>query len=417
MLSDANKGISAVEYNHLNMPTKITVTGANAGVLDYKYSANGIKLQKIKTQGGSTTTTDYIGNYVYENGIIKQITHPEGYVEPDGAGWQYVYRLTDIWGNTRITFADDNNNGSVNSSEIRREQNFYPFGLEHKGYNGASYGAKNNLKTYQKQEFTEDLGLNTHEWRYRVSDPSIGRFWQVDPLAEDYMYNSTYAFQENKMGMGIELEGLELIRFVDLGQLYKQDLELEGVEAANRNLRGNQQAASDGAVTGLAIVATAAIPGPEDVAIAGFAATKIGGAILKAGDKIGGFLKGLFKNSDNVVKSFDDLSDIGKIDPSNVKFSQGSISKNFKDGGSVEDLTKGLKDGSISPDDIPAIRVVEKDGKIFTLDNRRLKAFQDAGVEINYKKLDEIPKNEQFKFKDYNSGKTDGSSVIVRGSN
>ena len=33
---------------------------------------------------------------------------------------------------------------------------------------------------------------------------------QVDPLAEDYVYNSTYAFQENKMGMGRELEGLEL---------------------------------------------------------------------------------------------------------------------------------------------------------------------------------------------------------------
>jgi len=41
-------------------------------------------------------------------------------------------------------------------------------------------------------------------------NPAIGRFWQIDPLAEDYMYNSTYSFQENKMGMGVELEGLEL---------------------------------------------------------------------------------------------------------------------------------------------------------------------------------------------------------------
>lgn len=32
----------------------------------------------------------------------------------------------------------------------------------------------------------------------------------IDPLAEEYAYNSTYAFQENKMGMGRELEGLEL---------------------------------------------------------------------------------------------------------------------------------------------------------------------------------------------------------------
>lgn len=33
----------------------------------------------------------------------------------------------------------------------------------------------------------------------------------IDPLAEKYSYNSTYAFQENKMGLGRELEGLELV--------------------------------------------------------------------------------------------------------------------------------------------------------------------------------------------------------------
>lgn len=41
--------------------------------------------------------------------------------------------------------------------------------------------------------------------------PDTGRFMQLDPLAEKFPYNSTYAIQENKMGMGIELEGLELL--------------------------------------------------------------------------------------------------------------------------------------------------------------------------------------------------------------
>lgn len=39
---------------------------------------------------------------------------------------------------------------------------------------------------------------------------AIGRFMSIDPLAEKYAYNSTNSFQENKMGMGVELEGLEL---------------------------------------------------------------------------------------------------------------------------------------------------------------------------------------------------------------
>ena len=207
MVRDDNKDITDIDYNHLNMPTKVTVTGPNSGTLDYVYDATGVKIRKINSNG---TTTDYIGNFVYENGSLKQITHAEGYIEPDGSSWQYVYRYTDIWGNTRITYADDNGNGSIEpSTEIRREQNYYPFGMEHKGYNSASYGVENNLKTYQAQEFTEDLGLDVHEWRYRMSDPATGRFWQIDPLAEDYFYNSTYAFQENKLGSGVELEGLE----------------------------------------------------------------------------------------------------------------------------------------------------------------------------------------------------------------
>lgn len=87
-----------------------------------------------------------------------------------------------------------------------------PFGLKHKGYNNTQIGSKFNYKTYQGQEFTEDLGLNWHEWKYRFSDPSLGRFISIDPLAEEYFYNSTYAFQENKLGLGIELEGAELLK-------------------------------------------------------------------------------------------------------------------------------------------------------------------------------------------------------------
>src|SRR5690606_20054111 len=83
MVRDDNKGVTLVEYNHLNMPTGITVTGSYAGTLDYVYAADRTKLRKSNSNG---TVTDYDGNYVYENGNLKQITHPEGYIEPDGQG-------------------------------------------------------------------------------------------------------------------------------------------------------------------------------------------------------------------------------------------------------------------------------------------------------------------------------------------
>ncbi len=215
LLSDKNKGITSIHYNHHNFPTRVNITNSeHNGNIQYVYDANGIKQKKTAIENGNVTTVEYSGNFVYENGSLKSITHPEGYIEKENDGsYNYIYEHRDIWKNTRITYADDNHDGAIQTTEIRREQNYYPFGMQWEGVNPTIRHAKNNLKTYQGQELTEELGLNTHEWRYRMSDRSIGRFWQVDPLAEDYMYNATYAFQENKMGIGTELEGLEVKEF------------------------------------------------------------------------------------------------------------------------------------------------------------------------------------------------------------
>lgn len=71
------------------------------------------------------------------------------------------------------------------------------------------------------------------------------------------------------------------------------------------------------------------------------------------------------------------------MNPSDIRFTQDSISQTFKKGGGlVDDLSAGLKNGTIKPEDVQPIRVFEKDGLTFTLDNRRLYAFQQAGVKI-----------------------------------
>jgi RHS repeat-associated protein len=229
LITDKNKGITNITYDHFNAPTRIDVTTTeHNGNVQYTYDASGIKLKKTATDNGNVTTVEYNGNYVYENGVLKSITHPEGYIEQEDDGsFTYVYEHRDIWRNTRITYADNDKDGKIDlvhngvdidgdndyHEEIRREQNYYPFGMQWENINSTIRNAKNNLKTFQGQELTEDLGLNTHEWRYRMSDRSIGRFWQVDPLAESYVYNSTYAFAENKLGLGVELEGAELLPF------------------------------------------------------------------------------------------------------------------------------------------------------------------------------------------------------------
>ncbi|WP_318173664.1 RHS repeat-associated core domain-containing protein [Chryseobacterium sp. PET-29] len=98
------------------------------------------------------------------------------------------------------------NNGS--GIEVLEENNYYPFGLKHEGYNALDGNSAYQYK-YQGQELQE-TGFYSFKWRNYM--PDVGRFFNIDPLAEKFPYNSTYAFQENKLGMGVELEGLELLK-------------------------------------------------------------------------------------------------------------------------------------------------------------------------------------------------------------
>ncbi|WP_260393811.1 RHS repeat-associated core domain-containing protein [Empedobacter stercoris] len=62
---------------------------------------------------------------------------------------------------------------------------------------------------YQGQERQDEFGLGWDSFKWRNYDYAIGRFMSIDPLSEQYVYNSTYAFSENRVIDGRELEGLE----------------------------------------------------------------------------------------------------------------------------------------------------------------------------------------------------------------
>lgn len=110
-------------------------------------------------------------------------------------------------------------------------------------------------------------------------------------------------------------------------------------------------------------------------------------------------------------EGFAALPRVGSIDPRTVRFSQDSASANFRPPhGSVYDFSEGLRIGEINPASIEPIRLVERNGMVFTLDNRRLYAFQEARVDIPYQKLDAIPKRQLFKFTTENNG----TSLIIR---
>ncbi|CAL2091059.1 conserved exported protein of unknown function [Tenacibaculum sp. 190524A02b] len=204
MISDLNKKIGAIRYNHLNLPREIDIYDEGGSVIEYVYAADGTKLRKDVTDEGDDIqiTTDYAGNYIYENNKLQFFNHPEGYVTKDNTGkFNYVYQYKDHLGNVRLSYTDNNGDGVIQtSSEIVEESNYYPFGLKHKGYNNNVSSLGNSTaqkKGFANKELEEELGKNTIAYQWRDYDPVIGRFNKIDRFAEKYQNLSPYIYAAN----------------------------------------------------------------------------------------------------------------------------------------------------------------------------------------------------------------------------
>ena len=99
------------------------------------------------------------------------------------------------------------------------------------------------------------------------------------------------------------------------------------------------------------------------------------------------------------------------IDPRIVRFSQNSIKSTFRDGRTIDTLARGLISGTIPLESVPPIRLVEKDGNLYSLDNRRLEAFRRTGIHVPYRMATaDEERNETYKFTTMN----EGNSIRVR---
>jgi len=193
MTSDLNKGIptNGITYNHLNLPTSVTLPG---GTISYIYDATGVKQKK--TVPGKETL--YAGNYLYQGGTLQFFNHPEGYVENDNGTFRYHYQYKDHLGNIRLSYTNSGSAGSPNVV-ISEENNYYPFGLNHKGYNDIGNGYGNSAAKKYKfggKELQDDIiagnSLDWYDFSARNYDPALGRWMNLDPLAEDFMGHTPY---------------------------------------------------------------------------------------------------------------------------------------------------------------------------------------------------------------------------------
>jgi RHS repeat-associated protein len=81
----------------------------------------------------------------------------------------------------------------ANGVEIVEENNYYPFGLKHEGYNGSINGTDHKYGFGGKEE-NKELDLEWLDFGARNYDPSIGRWMNLDPLAEMMRRHSPYNY-------------------------------------------------------------------------------------------------------------------------------------------------------------------------------------------------------------------------------
>jgi RHS repeat-associated protein len=220
-------------------------SGAYSGRIDDNYPTYGEKYVYSDTWTSITNSNDtfytvaawvYVENVADNSAEIYLATrkagetgYPSGHYVSDRitqkGQWVYVEKSISVPADVRQLNVriDNNKDGKVwfddvkivkgNSAKttIVEESNYYPFGLKHKGYNNVTNGGNSTAqkKGFQDQMLDDELGLNWNTFKYRNYDPSLARFHNIDPLAEDYYYNSPYAFSENKVIQYNELEGLE----------------------------------------------------------------------------------------------------------------------------------------------------------------------------------------------------------------
>jgi RHS repeat-associated protein len=119
--------------------------------------------------------------------------------------------------------------GQPTQFTILEENHYYPFGLKHSNYNTNQYqfvevengtdyyinitqvpagGVSNYKYKYNGKEYQDELGLNMYDYGARNYDPAIGRWMNVDPLAEVSRRFSPYTYCLNNPVYFIDVDGM-----------------------------------------------------------------------------------------------------------------------------------------------------------------------------------------------------------------
>jgi RHS repeat-associated protein len=123
------------------------------------------------------------------------------------------YELSNHLGNVLSVITDRSLFVKVGTSyvlnpDVVSYSDYYPFGSLVPNRHGASTAYRYGFQGQEKDDELKGEG-NSLNYTFRMHDPRVGRFLSLDPLSPKYPHNSPYAFSENRVIDGVELEGGE----------------------------------------------------------------------------------------------------------------------------------------------------------------------------------------------------------------
>ena len=194
MTVDGLRGAS-ISYNILNLPETVSIGN---GKVSYIYTSSG---EKLATQVGSSLTY-YRGPLVYSGNNLLYLVHPEGLTRKSTSGFVYYYAKRDHLGSTRVLC-----HANGNTLVADQTTGYYPFGLAH-GHGNL------NLNRYLfsgKELQDQSLGgklLGLYDFGSRFYDPTLGRWFNVDPKLE---FVSPYGYCANNPVLYIDPNGEDIV--------------------------------------------------------------------------------------------------------------------------------------------------------------------------------------------------------------
>ncbi|EZH71527.1 hypothetical protein ATO12_06890 [Aquimarina atlantica] len=245
LISDKKEGITNIEWR---VDGKVKqITKSNGTTISFAYDGLGNRISKTVLPENKTTlyARDAQGNtmgvyeantsgsvatdmrlrehHIYgssrlgleEKNILLTTTDTPATITFSNTVGDKRYELSNHLGNIMSVVSDRKNavttgNLTTFTPDVLTFSDYYPFGMLLPNRHGNSGDYRYGFQGQEMDNEVKGEG-NSVNYKYRMHDPRVGRFFVVDPLFKEYPWNSVYAFSENRVIHMVELEGLESV--------------------------------------------------------------------------------------------------------------------------------------------------------------------------------------------------------------